>query len=364
MSGEDSHSNSNNDMASIIEMMKVMNNNINNNMNSFKEDISVSMSHLREDLNSNINHSNELICTRMESLQKKIALRAASRTSSRTVSPSALAGKLNVKVKDDTANIVLETPRVYAPPKDVTMTTIIKSDTGIIINPLTVQEKVELRTRASTRSSSQAAGSKHHLALRLTVTAPAIEIPVLMRPEPYLTVPNIEGSSTMMEPILPATIITVLESPQQLLETMIEVPVRTTTSLYDITPSNKSDHALEAISLDGKPNVEVDEYNDVNDQHTNSTHQPEQPCSTFNSDNSNYTSSQVPNDNFRRIGIDVSYESKQVDPNNFNNQRATMKVIETIYYGSQYTGKTWDEATLYSDCGTTVHTPIPMVLIY
>ena len=359
-------------------MMKVMNNNNNNNMNSlredinngmssFKEDVAVSMSHLREDLNSNISQSNELICTRMESLQKKIALRAASRTSSRTVSPGALAVKLHVKVKDDTANIVLETPRVYAPPEDVTtMTTIIKSDAGIIINPLTVQEKVELRTTASIRSSSQAAGSKHHLALRLTVTAPAIEIPVLMRPEPYLTVPNIEGSSTMMEPILFATIITVLELPQSF-EAMIEVPVRTTTSLYDITPSNKSDHAFEAMSLDGKPNVDADEYNDINDQHTNSTHQPEQPCSIFNSDNSNYTSSQVPNDNFRRIGIDVSYESKQVDPNNFNNQRATMEVIETIYYGSQYTGKTRDEATLYSDCGTMVHTPIPpipMVLIY
>lgn len=257
---------------------------------------------------------------------------------------------------------ILETPRSYAPADQISLTPIIKNNTGIIINSFTVQEKIELRTRASTRASSQAADSTH-IALRLTVTAPAIETPVLMRPEQYLTIPNIEGSSTTMEHILPATIITVLESPQQLLETMIEVPVRTTTSLYDITPSNKSDHALEAISLDGKPNVDADEYNDINDQHTNSTHQQGQSCSNFNSDNSNCTSSQVPSDNFRRIDIDVSYESKQVDPNNFNNQYATVKVIETIYYCSQYTGKARDEATLYSDCGT-LHTPIPMVLIY
>ena len=144
-----------------------------------------------------------------------------------------------------------------------------------------------------------------------------------------------------MEPILSVTDITVLESPQSF-EAMIDVPVRTTTSLYDITPSNKSDHAFEAISLDDKPNMDADghndrksvSFNDINDQHTNSTHQPGQPCSIFNSDTSNFTSSQVPSDNSPRIDIDVSYESKQVDPNNFNNQRATMKIIETIYYGS------------------------------
>ena len=329
-------------------------------MNSLKEDLAVSMSHLREDLNSNISQSNELICTRMESLQKKIALRAASRASSRTVSQSALAAKLSVKVKGDTANTVLETPRVYAPEDQISMTAIIKSVTGIIINSMTVQEKVELRTRALTGSSSQATGSKQHLALRLTVVAPAIEIPVLMTPQPYLTIPDMECCSTPMEPVPSTSNVTVLELPQSF-EAMINTPVRTTVSQCE---SSKSNHTFEAIlPLDDIPNMDTDEhsdkesviYNDFNDQHTNLTHQPEQPCSTFNSDNSNCTSSQVPCDNSRRM--------EQVDPNISNNQRATMKAIETIFYGSQYTGKTSDGATLYSDCGI-VHTPMAMVLIY
>ena len=78
-----------------------------------------------------------------------------------------------------------------------------------------------------------------------------------MTPQPYLTIPNMDCCSTRMEPILSVTDITVLESPQSF-EAMIDVPVRTTTSLYDITPSNKSDHAFEAISLDDKPNMDAD----------------------------------------------------------------------------------------------------------
>jgi hypothetical protein len=179
---------------------------------------------------------------------------------------------------------------------------------SIIINSLTVQEKIELRTRASTRASSQAADSTH-VASRLTVTTPAIGTPILTRPQPYLMIPNIECSSTPMEPILSVTNITVLGSPQSF-EAMIYIPVGPTVI-----------------------------YNDFNDQQANSTHQPEQQCSTFSSSKSNCTSTQVPSDNFRRIDIDVSYESEQVDP--------TQRVLS---YGSQYT-------TLYSDWKT-VQAPV------
>ena len=213
---------------------------------------------------------------------------------------------------------------------------------------------------------------------RHTATIPVATVPIIVTvletPPVCSTVSDIECCSTPMEPILSVNTITALELPQSF-EAMIDVPVRTTVSQCDVTPPFRSNHTFEAISLDDKPNMDADEHNDkesvgfidINGQKTNSTHQPEQPWSIFSSDNSNSTSSQVPSDNSPRIDIDVSYESKQVDPNNFNNQRATMKVIETICYGGQYTGKTRDEATLYSDCGTTVHTPIPpipMVLIY
>ena len=47
------------------------------------------------------------------------------------------------------------------------------------------------------------------------------------RPQPYLTILNIECSSTPMEPILSVTNITVLGSPQSF-EATINVPVHTT----------------------------------------------------------------------------------------------------------------------------------------
>ena len=69
MSGEDSKSN--NDMASIMEVMKSMlsdmNHNINNNMNS-----------IRDDMNSN----NDMVNARIESLQERIASRVGSRAAS------------------------------------------------------------------------------------------------------------------------------------------------------------------------------------------------------------------------------------------------------------------------------------------
>ena len=157
MSGEDSNSNSNNDMASIIEMMKVMNSNINNNINSFKEDIAVSMSHLREDLNSNISQSSEQLHMRMEVLQEKIISRAnsraTSRAASRAVSPTTLAAKLNVKlrgdpVKKDASSLVPETPRAYAPPEGITRTAIVKGNDNA---DAVAEESLMLATRLNAK---------------------------------------------------------------------------------------------------------------------------------------------------------------------------------------------------------------------
>ena len=146
MSGEDSKSN--NDMASIMEMMRSMsdtmktnNDNTNANMQasmgSLREDLAISMGHLREDLNSNISQSSEQLHMRMEVLQEKIISRAnsraTSRAASRAVSPTTLAAKLNVKlrgdpVKKDASSLVPETPRAYAPPEDITRTAIVKGN--------------------------------------------------------------------------------------------------------------------------------------------------------------------------------------------------------------------------------------------
>ena len=241
---------------------------------------------------------NQYMNDEIEALQAKIDQKS-------TLAATTLVAKAPIVIP------ILETPRAYAPADQISLSSIIRNNTGIIINSLTVQEKIELRTRASTRASSQAADSTH-VASRLTVTTPAIGTPILTRPQPYLTIPNIECSSTPMELILSVTNITVLGSPQSF-AAMIYIPVRSTVM-----------------------------YNDFSDQQANSTHKPEQQCSIFNSSNSNCTSTQVPSDNFRRIDIDVSYESEQVDPTNFNNQCV-------LSHGSQYTGKTRDEATLYSD---------------
>ena len=95
------------------------------------------MNNLREDLNSNIMQSSEQIHLRMEALQEKIISRAnsraTSRAASRAVSPTTLAAKLNVKlkgdpVKKDASSLVPETPRAYAPPEDITRTSIVKGN--------------------------------------------------------------------------------------------------------------------------------------------------------------------------------------------------------------------------------------------
>ena len=101
MSGEDS--NNNNDNASLMEMMQAMMSSFNNidlkvdnNMSSLNNN----MNNLREDLNSSISQSSEQIHMRMEALQEKINSRSNSKANSRAVSPSALASRLNAKVKE------------------------------------------------------------------------------------------------------------------------------------------------------------------------------------------------------------------------------------------------------------------------
>jgi len=97
MSGIDS-----NDNTSIVEMMKLMFANMNNNMNS-----------LREDMNS----INDMMNARIESLKERIA----SGEGSRAVSSSTLASKLNAKVGIELAGLSMDTPTEYAPNNEVSM---------------------------------------------------------------------------------------------------------------------------------------------------------------------------------------------------------------------------------------------------
>jgi hypothetical protein len=236
--------------------------------------------------------------------------------------------------------------------------------------------RINDRSRLSSRASSRLSSSKQLAlghAVTLTATIPVVTVPiivtVLKTPPLCFAVPDNEIITTHMEPILSVTNITVLESPQQPLETMIEVPVRTTTAPYDITPSFKPNHASEEVPTDDSPSIDADDFND---QHVNSTHQPEQPCFTFNSDNSNCTSTQVPSDNSRRIGIDVSYESEQDDLNDFNNQHtnSTLQlehpypiIIAGNFINNKYGCCSGDcNATSYNDWGT-AHVPMAMVLV-
>ena len=286
MSGEDNNTNNISAMDQVMAMLNTMNNNINeskNDINSLKIDIKNEIT----SNNQSINDKFDIIQDKFESMQAE-----------------------NAATREELIS------------------------------------RIDTRSRVSTRAPSRATSSKQLAlghAVILTATIPVVTVPiivtVLKTPPLCFAVPDNEIITTHMEPILSVTNITVLESPQQPLETLIEVPVRTTTAPYDVTPPFKSNHASEAVPTDDSPNMDADDFYD---QHVNSTHQPEQPCFTFNSDNSNCTSTQVPSDNSRRIGIDVSYESEQDDLNDFNNQR--------------------NNSTSYSDWGT-VHVPMTMVLV-
>jgi len=83
-----------------------------------------------------------------------------------------------------------------------------------------------------------------------------------------------------MDPLPSATNISVLGSPESL-ETVIKVAVRTSGSLYDITPTVESSHATEELPMDICPAIDTMEHNDKNsvilcdfhDQLSNSTQQ-------------------------------------------------------------------------------------------
>ena len=142
-------------------------------------------------------------------------------------------------------------------------------------------QKFDMRYKASSRATSSKHLTLRH-AVTPTATIPVATVPIIVTvletPPVCLTVSDIECCSTPMEPILSMTNIIAIESPQPL-ESKIEVPVRTTTPLYDITPPFKSNHASEAIPMDDNPNMDADErnhkvlvsFNDCNDQYTNST---------------------------------------------------------------------------------------------
>ena len=193
--------------------------------------------------------------------------------------------------------------------------------------------QVDTRSRASSRASSRAKRSKHltlRHAVTPTATIPVAAVPVIVTtlktPPLCFAVPDNKSSPTPMELILSVTNIIAIESPQPL-ESMIEVPVRTTTSLYDITPPFKSNHASEAMPMDDNPNMDADDcnhkvlvnFNDFNDEYTNSTPQVEYPYPIIIEDN-------------------------------FSDNK----------YGC-FSGNC--NATMYSDSGT-VHLPMTMVLVY
>ena len=164
-----------------------------------------------------------------------------------------------------------------------------------------IDQRSRLSSRSSTRAGSSGLSSSKQLALRhavtLNATIPVVTVPVIVTalktPPLYFAVPDNEISRTHMEPIPSVTNITALESPQPL-ETMIEVPVHTSTSQHDITPPFKSNLASEAIPMDDNRRMDADDYNDkksvtfcdVTNQFSESTQQLEQPCSIFIKNNS------------------------------------------------------------------------------
>ena len=66
-----------------------------------------------------------------------------------------------------------------------------------------------------------------------------------------------------MDPPLSVTNISVLGSPESLV-TVIKVQVRTSGSLYDITPTVESSHATEELPMDICPDMDTVEHNDKN----------------------------------------------------------------------------------------------------
>ena len=156
MSGEDSKSN--NDMASMMEVMRSMfsdmNTSLSTNINNLDQRNINNMNSLREDLNSNIMQSSEQIHMRMEALQEKINSRSNSKANSRAVSPGALAARLNARIKEepiDLADLVMDTPRATAPDDEISMTAIIKNNEDAErfsqVNPLAQKQRKPLESK-------------------------------------------------------------------------------------------------------------------------------------------------------------------------------------------------------------------------
>ena len=214
MSGED---NSNNEV--MMELMKSMfssmSNQFNTNMSDMNNNINNNMNSLREDIINN----NEVVNARFESLQERIASRAGSHA----VSPSTLAAKLNTKVGSELVGLAMDSPR----------------------------------------ASSRVLSSRH-LAVTLTAIIPVVIVPTVLKTPPLcLTVPGIESSPSYLDPPLSVTSITVLGSPESL-ETVIKVAVRTSGSIYDITPTVESSHATEELPMNICPDMDTVEHNEKN----------------------------------------------------------------------------------------------------
>jgi hypothetical protein len=119
------------------------------------------------------------------------------------------------------------------------------------------------QAEALARIASYRALSSRHFAVTLTATIPVVTVPTLLKTSPLcLTVPSIESSPSHIDSTLSVTNISVLESPESL-ETVIRIPVRTTGSLYDITPAVDSNHAkfTEELPMDISPDMVTEELN-------------------------------------------------------------------------------------------------------
>jgi hypothetical protein len=121
---------------------------------------------------------------------------------------------------------------------------------------IAIREEVLARIAARSRALHT-----RQLAVTLTATFPVVTVPTVLKTPPLcFTVPGIESSPSHIDSTLSMTSISVLESPESL-ETVIRIPVRTTGSLYDITPVVESNHATEELPMDISPDMVTEELN-------------------------------------------------------------------------------------------------------
>ena len=143
--------------------------------------------------------------------------------------------------------------------------------------------RIDTKSRLSSRASSRAL-SPRHLAVTLMATIPVVIVPTVLKTPPLcLSVPGIESSPSYVDSTLSVINISVLE-------TVIRVPVLTTGSLYDITPSVESNHATEELPMDIMVTEELNDKKsvilcDFHDQLSNSTQQLGCPYPIITEDN-------------------------------------------------------------------------------